>query len=131
MSDPKDLVEKTRIKQALRWNGYPAWLLEGADTPPPVQPAEEVEENSLDPAPPQLRPKGPAETTVVDLPVPEKTKKGYPVVIPYVKGLSEQVRRVMRGYEVKVYFKPTNTLRQILMWLKDKVSGLPYLSHQL
>ena len=27
----------------------------------------------------------------------------------------------MKGYMVKVYFKPTNTLRQILMWLKDKV----------
>ena len=27
----------------------------------------------------------------------------------------------MRGYRVKVYFMPTNTLRQILMWPKDKV----------
>ena len=81
---PKDLVEeKTHIKQALRWNGYPACLLEGADMPPLVQPAgEEVEENSLDPAPPQLWLKDPAETTVVKPPVPEKTKKGYPVVIP-------------------------------------------------
>ena len=42
MSDPKELVEeKTHIKQALHRNGYPAWLLDGADTPPPVQPAEE------------------------------------------------------------------------------------------
>ena len=28
-----------------------------------------------------------------------------PVVIPYVKGVSEQVRRVMKGYGLKVYFK--------------------------
>ena len=42
-------------------------------------------------------------------------------MISYVKGVSEQVRKVMRGYGVKVYFKPTNTLRQILVWLKDKV----------
>ena len=43
------------------------------------------------------------------------------MVIPYVKGVSEQVRRVMKGYRVKVYFKPTNTLRQILVRPKDKV----------
>ena len=27
----------------------------------------------------------------------------------------------MSGYGVEVYFKPTNTLRQILVWPKDKV----------
>ena len=60
--DPLELVEeKTHIKQALLWNGYPAWLLEGADTPPPAQTAEEeVEVNSLDPAPAQFRPNDPA-----------------------------------------------------------------------
>ena len=42
-------------------------------------------------------------------------------MIPYVKGVSEQVRRVMKGYRVKVYFNPTNTLRQILVRPKDKV----------
>ena len=99
MGDPKDLEEeKAHIKQALCLNGYPVWLLEGADTPPLDQPAEEgVEENSLDPAPHQVGPSYPAETTVVEPPVLDKTKKDYPVVISYVKGLSEQVRRVMRG----------------------------------
>ena len=123
MTNPKDLVEeKTHIKQALHWNGYLAWLLEGADMPPPDQSAEEeVEENSLDPASLQLGPSDPAETTVVELPVPEKTKKSYPVVITYVKGVSEKVRRVMRGYGVKVYFKSSNILRQILMQTKDKI----------
>ena len=104
----------------LEW--LPAWLLEEADMPPPNQLAEEeLEENSLDPAPHQGRLSDPAETTVVDPPVLDKTKKSYPVVIPYVKGVSEQVRRVMRGYRVKVYFKPTNTLKQILVRPKDKV----------
>ena len=38
--------------------------------PPPIQPAEgEVEENSLDPSPLQLRPSDPAETAVVEPPV--------------------------------------------------------------
>ena len=71
MSDPKDIVEeKTHSKQTLCGNGYPAWLLEGADMPLPDQPAEEeVEENSLDPAPLQLGPSDPAETTAVKPPV--------------------------------------------------------------
>ena len=51
----------------------------------------------------------------------DKGMKRYPVVIPYVKGVSEQLRRVLKGYGVKVYFKPTNTLRQILVRPKDKV----------
>ena len=38
--------EKAHLKQALCWNGYLSWLLDGADMPPPVQPVEEgVEEN--------------------------------------------------------------------------------------
>ena len=90
--------------------------------PPLDQSAEEgVEENSLDPAPNQVGPSTPADTTAVELLVLGKTKKSYPVVIPYVKGVSNPVRRAMRGYGVKVYFKPTNTLKQILVWLKDKV----------
>ena len=121
MSDPKDLEEKSHIKQSLCWNSYLALLLEGADMPPADQPAdEEVEENSLDPAPHQGGPSVPAETIAVEPPVLDKVKS-YPVVIPYVKGVSEQVRRVMKGYGVKVYFKPTNTLRQILVRPKDKV----------
>ena len=50
---------------------------------PPVQPAEEeVEENSLDPAPLQLRPSDPAETTVVEPPVPEKNEEELPIGDP-------------------------------------------------
>ena len=33
------------------------------------------------------------------------------MLILYVRGVSEQVRKVMIGYGVKVYFKPTNTLK--------------------
>ena len=48
-------------------------------------------------------------------------KKNYPVLIPCVKGVSEQIRGVMRGYRIQVYFRPTNTLRQILVRLEDEV----------
>ena len=99
VSDPKDLEEeKAHIKQSLCWNGYHAWLLEGTEMPPLDQPAYKgVEENSLDPAPHQGWPSDPAVTTAVKPLVLDKIKKSYPVVIPYVKGVSEQMRRMMIG----------------------------------
>ena len=39
------------------------------------------------------------------------TKK-YPVVLPYVREISEQLRSVFRSFDIPAYFKPTNTLRQ-------------------
>ncbi len=49
-------------------------------------------------------------------------KKGkFPVVIPYIKGVSEELRRLFKRYEVPMYFKPTNTLRQLLVRPKDKL----------
>ena len=35
------------------------------------------------------------------------TKKKYPVVLPYVRGVSEQLRRVPRSFNITAYFKPT------------------------
>ena len=83
MSGLKDREEEAYIKQALYWNGYLGWLLKGSDTPALDQPAEEVmEQNFLDPAPNLAGPSAPTETTVVESPVLDKTKKRYPVVIP-------------------------------------------------
>ena len=102
--------------------GYLKRGLERADMPPPDQPVEEgAAENLLDVALDQALPSIHTETTTVEPPYFEKTKKKFPVVIPYVKGVSEQVRRVMNGKGLKVYFKSINTHRQILVWPKDKV----------
>ena len=49
------------------------------------------------------------------------TKKKYPVVLPYVRGISEQLRRVFRSFNIPAYFKPTKTLQQVLVWPKDNV----------
>ena len=57
----------------------------------------------------------------VETSVKEKSKK-IPVVIPYVKGFSKQMRRVYRKYGIPTYFKPTNTLRQLLVKPKDPLS---------
>ena len=50
---------------------------------------------------------------------PKKIRKRYPVVIPYIKDFSDQLRRTFKKYEVPAYFKPSNTLRQLLVRPKD------------
>ena len=52
-------------------------------------------------------------------------------MILYVKGVSEHIRRVMSKFKVQVFFKPVNTLRQLLVRPKDpldkeRVIGLVY-----
>ena len=49
-----------------------------------------------------------------------KTKK-FPVVIPYVKSMSNNLRGVFSQYRVPLFFKPSNTLRQLLVRAKDKI----------
>ena len=48
-----------------------------------------------------------------------KVSKGQ-VVLPYVKGTSEALRRIFNSYGVRACFKPTQTLRQLLVSPKDK-----------
>ena len=42
------------------------------------------------------------------------------VTMPYVQGVSEALRRVLNKHQVEVHFKPTNTVRQLLVAPKDK-----------
>ncbi len=48
-------------------------------------------------------------------------KRKFLVVIPYIKGVSEELRKLFNRYEVPMYFKPTNILRQLLVSPKDKM----------
>ena len=43
-------------------------------------------------------------------------------MIPYVKGVSEKLRGVFGLFGVPVYFRPANTLRQMLVRPKDPIS---------
>ena len=47
--------------------------------------------------------------------------KKHPVVIPYIKGVSEKLRAAFNQFGVPAYFKPANTLRQLLVRPKDPV----------
>ena len=47
--------------------------------------------------------------------------KGAEVTLPYVRGLSEAVQRILAPLEVRVTFRPNTTLRQLLVRPKDRV----------
>ena len=44
------------------------------------------------------------------------------IVIPYTKGMSEDIRRVCRGYGIKVVFRSAPTLRNKLTRVKDQLA---------
>ena len=43
------------------------------------------------------------------------------MVVQYVRGISEQLKRVFRCFDIPAYFKLTNTLWQLLLLPTDKV----------
>ena len=44
------------------------------------------------------------------------------VIIPYTKGMSEDIRRVCRSYGITTVFKSSTTIRGLLTRVKDKLS---------
>lgn len=46
-------------------------------------------------------------------------EKGPLVVIPYVAGMSEDIRRVCRKFNIRVVFKSRHTFRSMLTKVKD------------
>ena len=94
--------ELEHLRGALKCNGYPDWILR-----------ELKEDNSEERE--VKRPEPVKETS------DKERNKKIPVVIPYIKGFSEQIRRVLGKYGIPTYFKPTNTLRQLLVKPKDPV----------
>ena len=51
--------------------------------------------------------------------VGDKQDKRKNMVIPYVAGMSEKLRRIFKKHHIPVCFKPNNTLRQQLVHPKD------------
>ena len=94
--------ELENVRDALGYNGYPEWML--ADT------REEIKEKKREEE----------EATTVTTGAKREDKK-RPVIIPYIRGFSEELKRPFGGYVIPTYFKPTNTLRQLLVHPKDPV----------
>ena len=57
------------------------------------------------------------------MPNPSTVKfiEGARVVMPYIKGLSEQYRHTLAKYRVRVFFKGTSIIKSLLMHPKDPV----------
>jgi len=86
--------ERKHVNEALKKCGYPEWAIKrGAST------TQRDKTNKK------------SEST-------EDTKKTM-VGVPYIKDLSEAIRRIMKDYGCAVYFKPRNTIRQLLCSPKD------------
>ena len=99
VTDPRDKQEEvSHVNEALAACGYPSWAIRKAT-------AEKVTTN---------KDNRQINTGTVN----QKGKK--PVVLPYLQGLSEALRRKFATYHIPVYFKPQNTLRQQLVAPKDK-----------
>ena len=84
------------LRGALKCHGYPDWIL--------LQLRDDYSDEGE-----VKRPEPVKETS------DKERNKKIPVVIPYIKGFSEQIRRVLGKYGISTYFKPTNTLCQLLV----------------
>ena len=94
ITDPVAVVEeKNHITQALAKCGYPKWAFNRINNP-------KEDKTNIN-----------KDSTV--------KSKGQ-VVIPYIKGFSEALRRIYGSYGIRGCFKPTRTLRQFLVAPKDK-----------
>ena len=96
--------ELEHVRETLGYNGYPDWLL--AETRGEIKEKKREEE----------------ETTTVTTGVKREDKK-RPMIIPYIRGFSEELKRTFGGYGIPTYFKPTNTLRHLFVHPKDPVGN--------
>ena len=93
-------TEKQKIRDALRVYGYPEWALKECDT-----------SEKLHKTPP---------TRTRDQ---DKPSLGY-VVLLYVKGVTERLKRTFAKHNFSVYSKPGYTLRNALVKPKDPLDNM-------
>lgn len=88
--------EKQHINKALRNCGYPKWAIDKA-----------------------VKPKATRDNSATDRNTPLNTPRTF-IAIPYVKGISEKLKRIYNSYGICAHVKPVNTIRQSLCAPKDK-----------
>lgn len=95
VTDQCDLIsEREHINTALKACGYPDWSIQKALS--------------------KTRNNKSSDKSSVN-----NRRRGF-VTIPYISGLTEPLRRVLKNYGISSCVKPTNTLRQLLCSPKDK-----------
>ena len=96
MSEETDKAKEIQhVKQALRSNNYPDWML----TIPNTGTGSRVSEESVN-------------------------EKRIYASVPYIKGISERLQRAFKSHEVTLVHKPVNSLRSQLFRVKDKTENL-------
>ena len=102
MEEEDRKTEDKTIYEALSWNGYPKWVVDRAKK-------EQLEKETK-----QQKKANKIES--------EQPKHKNMVTIPYIQNVSERLAKVFRKYGVSTAMKPSNTIRQILVHPKDKLS---------
>ena len=88
--------EVDHLARVLKQNAYPANFIRNASAPPTQ---ETTDTSSRDEE--------------------QEKEKGPLVVIPYVAGMSEDIRRVCRKFNIRVVFNSRRTLHSMLTKVKD------------
>ncbi len=119
--------ERTHVKEALARNGYPDWLINSTQSgntdilDPPI--LDQTSNDTLDLSVAQVEaPVESGENSTDDAVVASLNppKRKFPVFVPYIRVL-EQLRKIFKHYDVPAYFKPSNTIKQLLVRPKDKI----------
>lgn len=94
VTENEDRTRETQhVKQALKMNNYPEWML---TIPHPKSTTEDTEE-------------------------PQNEKKIY-ASTPYIKGISERLQRAFKSHDVTLIHKPVNSLRSQLYVSRTQLS---------
>jgi len=103
ITDKDDLKEELdHVMSALHNCSYPSWTI------------DRIKQITTDTTP--------ANTTPVTTSTSKSSidkSKGF-AIMPYIKGLSERLKRLFQAKGIQTCFKPTNTIRQVLVASKDK-----------
>ena len=104
--------EKEHIRKALQVNAYLHWMLEDSWMSDQSYSGQEEEEDVKEGEDEknEVEQRLPTTSKAFEGPRVPVTKTNYPVVLQYVSGISEQLRRVFKSFDILAYFKPTNTL---------------------
>ena len=94
--------EIQHVKQALRSNNHPDWML----TIPNTGTGSRVSEESVN-------------------------ERRIYASVPYIKGISERLQGAFKSHEVTLVHKPVNSLRSQLVRVKDKTENLKKMWHGL